>query len=489
MALAAATSLLPLVAQMATDPNVQKLLSTVIKAPQKALKTLAGEKGAGIKKSLSKGKYGAIQNQVNEMIIGERANNNAGVDLVNVPNSSIPVIETPFRTGSTMRTTLTEKSPGRSDPFPAMFEDGVLLEGQELLGVLDFTNWQSGTAPGVGTTVFTFLLNPLQFLDSRLSKIARQYQRYIFTNCEVIYTPDVAATEPGSFAMGWLNDSSLTMPETDVEGIRRLTSLGSAEKFQVFQATSMSKRFTANRAEPYFCRATPSNYVTGNLSNQAKLIVKAASALSLKQYGSLYVKYKLYLYDAFTQAINNVEGLETISAVVKAQDPSANLRVTWSGWPAASANYEYVAIVLKSPYIKDIGSNLQMPVGSIMWAKSPTVGNIATPLYTDYTSMLLGLNIIQQYSSSDQPFNAQLYGFSYKSEASPFRSNTMYGILERLHILSCENQTMARGLLNVQVQNDEHSEEEAPVKAKGVELPIKSKQVESTKRNSFIFMS
>jgi len=296
--------------RMRRRSRVTGVRSSIIQRPPRNIRTTVSYRPAPFA-----GQYGALQNQVNEMLPAESDSSagDGGINLINAPGGSIVDIPQAMRHGATMKSFMTERKLTAGDPFPHMFEQGTCIDGQELLFILDSTNWASTMLVNPGQTIASFILNPLNFTGSRLVKIAQQYQRYCFDFVEVIYTPDVAVTEPGSFLMGWLTDASRYIDDESVSGIRQLSELTQAEKFSVSQPTSMTKRLALTKAEPYYCRASPSDTVVGSITNQAKLVVKTGASMGKKQYGSFHLKYRVYFYDPINLPSESYQAISQVN--------------------------------------------------------------------------------------------------------------------------------------------------------------------------------
>lgn len=185
-----------------------------------------------------------------------------------------------------------------SAPFHPKFGKGVAVTGRQYLTSVITTGTDnqlfSGNSP---SSINVIYLNP-DALNGRLALEARTYQRYRFTKVRLIYTPRVATTQAGEFAIGYYADGAADQYFTP-----SFTATQEAEESFVSSFHNGGHQLIYDIDIPqgaqdsYYCEISTVNAASLRQTLQGLIIgFPDTTSIGAVTMGSLAIEYECFLY-------------------------------------------------------------------------------------------------------------------------------------------------------------------------------------------------
>jgi len=190
----------------------------------------------------------------------------------------------------------------------------VRLTGHEFLAAIDFT-----PPPGIqsNNVCYNWFINPSNLIGTRLSTLARCYEKYFFRKVTLHFNTASPTTSSGQYGLAVDTDYADQTPDTTTQGTREFFSMKNSKMATVYESVSLT-----------FVPADPQNiYYVNDTGYEGRIVFQGQFYLfSLFQTavkGSLWLEYDCELYEPQmeTQIQQFVVGSNTVRTV-QTCDPS-----------------------------------------------------------------------------------------------------------------------------------------------------------------------
>lgn len=222
-----------------------------------------------------------------------------------------------------------------------------------------------------GSCLANYFVNPLEFGNTRLSRFAQIYEKYLFNRLLFHYQPGVPTTAGGSLILAFDRDIDDATPTSNLDGIREYLSYQDSKTANVWEELSINCSLEA-RETPLYCvnnNGSTATTADDRLTYQGQIYLAAmlAPAASV-QLGDVWLEYDVTF---FVPAIE-VQPTTAVSGQTGTTQPTAAdaLKGFISGVPGQSTTANTLQSMLPKNVPGIVNSAIQLAEGTYRMVNS-----------------------------------------------------------------------------------------------------------------------
>jgi len=189
---------------------------------------------------------------------------------------------------------------GKRQSYFEVVHDKTLPRGSVRVRGCDYLGQVTTPTPVLaGSCIANYFVNPNEFGNTRLSRFAQIYEKYLFNRLQFHYQPGLPTTAGGSIILSYDRDIDDATPTANLDGVREYMSYEDSKTAAVWEELSIDCRLEA-RETPLFCvnnNGSTATTADDRLTYQGQIYVAAMLAPAAGiQLGDVWLEYDVSFF-------------------------------------------------------------------------------------------------------------------------------------------------------------------------------------------------